>query len=345
MPYLYRYDPWKSHLQLKNDMLRARYWSLKYKNSWKHESLIAAESNLADGQSIFRISFWKNVESLFSRITPEFWTELHVLQRVRADHPFFQTFTKEDDDFLPDTAWLFWKTDQRQAEQEWSQEGIPRPDIEVLDFDGQWKPFDKSNIMASADTRLGQYGFRPFYFMTNGRVPTVVYGASRMLDGLGDEPAVVFLLTHAYESSLRIYNDEIAIQGVLDSLRQCSINIPVKNIRLFIFDEGRYTYDRNHLAEIPIKEIWRERVSQHIISRWVHFFSTRRQFDQFIEVSNHNVQWYSDDHSVYHKVLEAFQLPRQKHLLKQYCQGIEIARHQTAISSESPITDIDFSDS
>src|SRR5882762_1675197 len=109
--YVYRYDSWLSHLDLFGSQLRARHWSRITKDSHPHVSLIEAEKSLAAGQGIFRISFWKNIGAALQSIGATYRTSLAVLQRVRDDHPFLASLTREDDDCLKSTAWLYWKID------------------------------------------------------------------------------------------------------------------------------------------------------------------------------------------------------------------------------------------
>ncbi|MDR5752611.1 hypothetical protein QCE48_17785 [Caballeronia sp. LZ024] len=139
MSYIYRYDPWLTHLRMHGDMLRADRWSSGEAGPWQHESLVAAEHTLAEGEAIFRIAFWKSLEAAKSGMGYRLWSQMHVLHRVREDHPFFNAFERADDDFLIETAWLYWQTSTREPQQDWSRDGIPKSDIEILDLDGQWR--------------------------------------------------------------------------------------------------------------------------------------------------------------------------------------------------------------
>ncbi|MFB9123693.1 hypothetical protein E2553_27060 [Paraburkholderia dipogonis] len=92
---------------------------------------------------------------------------MHVLQRVREDHPFFQNYHRVDDD-KAGSAWLYWRKALREPEQSWSRDGIERRDIEVLDLDGRWRAMPDSMLMASTHSRLTAKGFQPHYYMVNG---------------------------------------------------------------------------------------------------------------------------------------------------------------------------------
>ena len=152
---------WLSHLDLFGSQLRARHWSRITKDSHPHVSLIEAKKSLAAGQGIFRISFWKNFGAALQSFGATYRTSLAVLQRVRDDHPFLASLTREDDDWLKPTAWLYWKIDAHAHEQEWSVDGIFLDAVEVLDLDGTWRRFKDALIMKSAETRLAGRGFLP----------------------------------------------------------------------------------------------------------------------------------------------------------------------------------------
>lgn len=318
--YIYRYDSWLSHMKLHGDMLRARFWSTKERDSWKHEPLLAAEKELTNGEGLFRISFWKNLDAAVNWMGAGVlhWTELHVLQRVCADHPFFAAFHKVDDDFLTDTAWLYWQKVQRNPEQEWSSEGIPKSDIEVLDFDGQWRRFSESAIMETSHIRLSQLSFRPHYFTTHFGRPEVVYWRTIILPQSSGDSVIALLIQHPYESELRIYNDNPVIQEIVNQFRRFyAPGVPADKIRLFVLDEGKYTYDRSHLLEIPLKGRWIE--TKHGSLRWrLPFFRSASQSEYEIAASNDGWKWHNDKSDLWQSVISLSNVHTQKCNLVRY---------------------------
>lgn len=91
---IYRNDDWLSHHRMETGQLRARHWT-QSRLYFRHASLIAAESRLSEWQGGYLISFWKTLEYAIQDNLTRNPSELHVLQRVRADHPFFQQFQRE----------------------------------------------------------------------------------------------------------------------------------------------------------------------------------------------------------------------------------------------------------
>ncbi|MBK3780777.1 hypothetical protein G3A43_11115 [Paraburkholderia aspalathi] len=333
MSYIYRYDPWLTHLRMHGDMLRARRWSSGEAGPWQHEPLVAAEHTLAEGESIFRISFWKSLEAAKSRMGCRLWSQLHVLQRVREDHPFFNAFERADDDFLIETAWLFWQASPREPQQDWSRDGIPKSDIEILDLDGQWRTMPESTLMASSHARYTRRGFEPHYFMTHGAQPAVVYWTSRLLRQRSGDTDVALLLAHPQESCIRIYNDPAAIQAIVDRfLASGSTDIPAERLRLFIVDEGRHTFESSHVLEIPLCGHWREATPSGSGSlRWLR---PRRnvRYEYVVKVKAGTEDWrrhsFESDPAI--AVLSVFEFPTLEQNLSRYVAALEGAREDAA---------------
>ena len=88
---------WLSHLDFFGSQLRA---PLESDNKGQSSARLAdrSEKSLAAGQGIFRISFWKNFGAALQSFGASYRTSLAVLQRVRDDHPFLASLTREDDD-------------------------------------------------------------------------------------------------------------------------------------------------------------------------------------------------------------------------------------------------------
>ncbi|MEM5367225.1 hypothetical protein V4C53_14465 [Paraburkholderia azotifigens] len=318
MSYIYRYDPLTTHLRMHGDMLRARRWSFK-EGSWAHEPLIEAENCMSDGRSIFRISFWKSLEAAKLRIGYRLWSEMHVLQRVREDHPFFAEYTRIDDDHMPNAAWLYWRSGERESGQEWSEDGIPKSDIEVLDLDGKWRPMLGSGLMASSHTRYARLGFRPHYFQTSLGDAAVVFWTSRLFSAQSGDTYVALLVTHPRESKLRIYNDRCIAQSIVDQYRASgSADIPAERLRMFVVDEGDHTYDHSHLVEIPLSGRWIVEEG----SRWRMCLPWRQTVERasyVVQVAGlDNWRWNTLDNALGIAVMSTFELATVEQALSQY---------------------------
>ncbi|WP_150118585.1 hypothetical protein [Collimonas fungivorans] len=295
------------------------------------------EPTLAEGEAIFRISFWKDDTALYSASSPMLWSQLQVLQRVRADHSFFRSFIKEDDDCLPKTAWLFWCVTNRASDRKWSEQGISKKDIEVLDFDGEWKPFDQSEIMSPPDIRFGKLGFQPYHYLSNGTFPLTVYAASRLVE-IDGEASLVFLLNHPVETHQRIYNDANAMQHVLDELLKRVGDFPIKNLRFFIFDDGEKTFDHVHLAEVPMKGEWR---LQRVAAKLFGFIpiTLTNGYKYTIRLDDRKIIWHQGSGDLVGKILRAFHLEPQKQRIARYVNTVvaarDIAQSKKIISEEA----------
>lgn len=335
MSYVYRYDPLVSHLRMHGDMLRARRWN-SGEGSWKHAPLLAAESTLAEGDAIFRISFWKSLHAAKSRMSNRVWSEMHILQRVREDHPYFNSFQRVDDDFLVDSAWLYWRTSPREPQQDWSRDGIPKRDIEVLDLDGQWRAIPDSTLMASPHSRLERKGFRPHFFMTNSCQPALVLWTSRLVTRPSGDTDVALLLLDPQESRHRVYNDVPVMQTIVDQfLESGGKDIPADRLRLFVIDEGSHTYDTSHLLEIPLSGEWKPESTSRRRFAW---FPRRRSTQRYRYVvtlgRSGDWCWSRLDSELGAMVLSAFELLTLGETVKRYVTALRGA-HEDAFTRAS----------
>lgn len=321
--YIYRYDKWSSHINMHNDMLRARIWSNKEYESWPHKPLIATEENLKEGEGIFRICFWKNFMAAAKEISFALCSELYVLQRVRDDHPFFENFHKIDDDFLPNTAWLYWQKRKYKPTQQWSSAGIPKQDFEVLDLDGQWRVCSESTIMASPHVRLTRQGWQPHYFLVNNYSPQVVYWTSRLIRPESEEPFIGLLLQNPQEErGAPILLETHAMQMLVNNFVKYSASaMPVSKLRLFILQESPHRFDTSHLFEIPM--VWHHSETSGSRSRFqrlLNLSSTR--YERVLEIKKHSQLIYDDSSNVWDTIISAFEMiPRKR----------EIANYQTIL--------------
>ncbi|AGG89089.1 MULTISPECIES: hypothetical protein [Pseudomonadota] len=146
--YLYRYDSLADlRKQGADNVLRARRIRTQTNNPFAHHQLEHALAAAPPGHGVFRISMWRTLADARCDLQLPValgWSEAistPVLQRVRADHPFLASMQRGDDEYLPGSAWLYWRTDPLDGDADWSATGIPHADIEVLDPDGTWHPF------------------------------------------------------------------------------------------------------------------------------------------------------------------------------------------------------------
>lgn len=143
--YYYRYDSLIGYRAVLNDgFLKARQWTVE---SCPHKPLISLSEKLLLGESIYRISFWMSEPTLLRYILATRDERPFVAQRVKTNHPFFNDYIQEEDDHLQGQAWLFFNTEY--SNKLWGSSGIPLSDIEVLDYDGIWKPYNQSEILQS----------------------------------------------------------------------------------------------------------------------------------------------------------------------------------------------------
>ncbi|KWN79228.1 hypothetical protein WM24_27290 [Burkholderia ubonensis] len=312
--YIYRYDPWLEHLDLFEEKLRARHWSRRTKNSHPHVSLIEAERSLRGEEGIFRISFWKNLPAAVQSFGASFRSSLAVLQRVRADHPFFEGFTREDDDWLPSTAWLYWKVSERAGEQEWSEDGISTDDVEVLDFDGSWRRFSDALIMKQAEARLAGHGFQPFYF---GNYPSAIYYASRLTFNERGERQVFVLLYQPPESKGRIYQDDKVLAAFALAFFQAHV-VERETVRFFIFDDAVHKFHAVHVGEFDPKPVWNEISGPR---RWfdrLPVIGRDPQYELAFRVDGDRVHWQSADSDLGQRLVSMFNLPTTRRMIDWY---------------------------
>jgi len=245
------------------------------------------------------------------------WSELPVLQRVRADHPFLQTFTKEVDDYLTESAWLYWKKATLAEGQGWSVDGISKSDLEVLDFDGVWRPYDKSQIMQPEEDTFKQLGFEAFHYLMGGIVPASVFAKSKLIEIDGNAQFVV-VLAHPLCQTPRVYNDTRVIAHVFQEMWRHAINIPLNKCRLFIMDDAKKKYDCAHLAELPLSETLVVRKKRNKLLGFIHF-GYSEDFDMTINFKS-QLRWHSPEKALFSRIADEFSIPQQKDRLARYAK-------------------------
>ncbi|UWE16088.1 hypothetical protein [Herbaspirillum huttiense] len=316
MAYVYRYDNWVSHMRMEGNELKARHWSLK-KGSHPHKSLIASEEILPTGKGLFRISFWKNERAMLRWGSSTLWPELQVMQRVREDHPFLQTFTKEIDDCLEESAWLYWKTADLAEGQGWSVDGIPKRDIEVLDFDGVWRRYDQSDIMRPEADVFAQLGFEEFHYLMGGMVPASVFAKSKLMEIDGDMQFVV-VITHPVCQVARAYNDTKVITYVFQEMRRYAVDIPLSKCRIFVMDDAKRKFDNAHMAELPLSEVVKVRRRYNKLLGFIPV-GYSEEFDIKVD-SQSPLRWHASDGALFSQILNEFSIPRHIDHLERYAE-------------------------
>jgi hypothetical protein len=309
--YLYRYDNLESHLNLEGDALRARYWSRTTKESHPHRSLIAAEQHLPEAQGIFRICFWKDVDSL-RRWVPKgtFATSPFVVQRVRHDHPFFTKFQKEVDDCLPDSAWLYWRVDKRCQEQEWTLDGIAADELEVLDYDGQWKAYTDASVTAPSERRFRALGLEPWYQANSPhRIDEIFYGMRPLADLERKSSSLAMLVVERHDAPISVVGDGHSLQALFERFLALAADVPVDRLRLFVFRESTKTFSSPRLAEVAIsKKYVRRRFGP------LGMFSRPELRIELVD----EVRWHSVDEGIGAQVLKTFNLPLARKNIERY---------------------------
>lgn len=322
MAYVYRYDNWASHMHLEGAQLRANHWSLK-KGSHPHRSLIVNEEKLPNGYGLFRICFWKNEEAMLRWGSASLWPELNVLQRVREDHPFLKTFTREVDDYLVESAWLYWKTANLLEGQEWSIDGIPKSDIEVLDFDGVWRPYDQSEIMRPEAETFRQLGFESFHFLMGGTIPSITFAKCKLMELEGDMQFVV-MITHPVCQVARAYNCPSVISHVFQEMYRHAVGIPVSKCRIFVMEDVKKKFDHANLAELPLTEVLKVRRRYNKFLGIIPFGYSEELEIQITPLSG--LRLHAHDGKLFAKIMETFSMPSQNARLTKYAELHRILR-------------------
>lgn len=314
MAYVYRYDNWVSHMHMEGAELKARHWSLK-KGSHPHKSLIANEEILPTGKGLFRISFWKNEQAMLRWASAGLWPELQVMQRVREDHPFLQTFTKEIDDYLEESAWLYWKTADLAEGQGWSVDGIPKRDIEVLDFDGVWRPYDQSEIMRPEADVYEQLGFEAFHYLMGSMVSATVFAKGKLMEVDGGVQFVV-VITHPVCQVARAYNDTKVLTHVFQEMWRHAVDIPLSKCRIFVMDDAKRKFDKAHVAELSLSEVVNVR---RRYSKFLGFIPVGYSEELEIKIdSRAPLRWHASDGALFARILSEFSIPRHVDRLERY---------------------------
>lgn len=151
--YLYRFDPLGGlREQVGDPVLRARRVR-EARGTFDHYQVIDELPNLSQDHGAYRFCFWKNWASALRHFPrPDPHTDPRLMQRIRADHPALKKFKRDHDEYLLDDAWIFWQTAPASAARpNWSDDGIPHRDIEVLHPNGYWEPLATTAMLGDPD--------------------------------------------------------------------------------------------------------------------------------------------------------------------------------------------------
>lgn len=316
MAFVYRYDNWATHMHMEGGQLRAQHWSLK-KGAHPHRSLIESEKILPAGQGLFRISFWKTEQAMFRWTSASNWPSLHVLQRVRDDHPFLQTFTKEVDDYLEESAWLYWKAGDIAKGQGWSDDGIPKRDIEVLDFDGSWRPYEQSEIMRPEAETFRQLGFESFHYLMGGVLPSTVFATCKLIE-IDGEMQFVVLITDPVCQAARVYNDTHVIAHIFQLMHRHAIDFSLSRCRVFVMSDARTKFDHPNLAELPLAELVTVHRHYNKLFRLIPLGYT--EIHKFGIHTRTSLRWHSHQGKLFEKIAQSFSMPCHLDRLEKYVQ-------------------------
>jgi len=186
--YLYRYDSLdklrEQRVDLADPFLRGRR-SIGNEAVNPHHQVITEMKTMADGYSVYRLSFWKSWPALLLNI----WSgsTKNAIQRIPEDHPALIHFKRDHDQYLKDTAWFFWNAmPTNTVKPNWSPEGIPHEVIEVLHPDGRWLPM--SQVPCLNDLILD--GWKS-YRIEGGYKENILQVDVR--NGVGDDKSVVMV--------------------------------------------------------------------------------------------------------------------------------------------------------
>jgi hypothetical protein len=150
--YLYRFDQLDCLKEQSDDpVLRAKRVK-QAKGVFDHFQVINELPSLAHGHGAYRFCFWKTWEAAVRQFPRLDDTRPWLMQRIRADHPVLEQFSRDDDEYLLDDAWIYWQTAPLSEQTpDWSPAGIPHTDIEVLNPQGFWEPLATTAMLGDPD--------------------------------------------------------------------------------------------------------------------------------------------------------------------------------------------------
>ena len=149
--FLYRFDSIESlYWQRFSDPVLRSARRTGNEEIFPHYQCREAQAVAPLGYAVFRICFWKTLDDAFAQrnLCEESW----VLQRIKFNHPSLDHYSCGDDEYLQESAYIFWGTFKIDSERpEWSPIGIPHTDIEILTPEGQWVPMNDARIFREHD--------------------------------------------------------------------------------------------------------------------------------------------------------------------------------------------------
>ncbi|MGB9989869.1 hypothetical protein [Pseudoduganella rhizocola] len=229
---------------------------MKNRQGFPHRPLIEAEKELREGQGIFRISFWQDEEALRRHLPISTNTQAIVVQRVRADCAFLAHFRKDVDDALEGSAFLFWRVDERSEAQEWSEQYLPIDELEVLDVDGQWRPYEQAELTMAEDQRFLKQGFQPLYYGTQLGSIYKVFFASTVLTAQASEHPQLAIMIHELPNTPSLLSYRTMLLQMYEHVAARAFNIPLKQIGLYLYRPSRHTFEQQRLIKLQLSEQW-----------------------------------------------------------------------------------------
>lgn len=239
--YLYRYDSLDKLREQRADpadpFLRGRR-SIGDEANFPHHQVITEINTIADGNTVYRLSFWKSWDALLINI----WSGStnNAIQRIPEDHPALKSFKRDHDEYLKDTAWFFWNAMPTNTEKpNWSPVGIPHEDIEILHPDGRWLPM--SQIPCLNHLILEEWAS---YKIEGGYSDNLLQVAVR--NGVGDDKSVVMVRQHNNRAAILTNSPELFAKLLERIVRDFALSP----------NEARWYYSVEGTDKIRIEEFY-----------------------------------------------------------------------------------------
>ena len=154
--YLYRIDGLKAlyEQRIEDKVLRAKR-KTGYEESFSHKQIKKAHDMAPKGNAVFRYSFWMTQQLAMTYSNRGGM----LVQRINNNHPALESFERDQDEYLPDEAYLYWSIMPVNPDNPyWSPVGISHKDIEVLLLDGSsWVPMNEVALFREREPGWDSY--------------------------------------------------------------------------------------------------------------------------------------------------------------------------------------------
>ncbi len=169
-PYYYRVD---AALSLRKMQRASVFLPVRWDadpRQFRHASLVSAQSTLADGDGIFRMSFWQRRDTGDRDLRRRGSCDSHILLRVKR-HTVARALVDwriEEDDGLPGEADLIWAVRRvDDPDDGFSTVGVPLCEFEVFDpASGHWHSWYDAPALLPDHVRLPAAGWFPVVLRT-----------------------------------------------------------------------------------------------------------------------------------------------------------------------------------